>query len=107
MTARIEIAIAALFLAVGVAGPPLEPLRILGAAAICAAIPISGKYDAAIALVAVVAAGWLQHGEIRLAVLAAAAALGLTVMITRRRPRAASAIAAVSAIAGLLFLFLS
>ena len=106
MTARIEFAIAAFFLAVGFAGPPLEPLRILGALLLCALIVRSGRFVAAAALVAVVLGGWLQHGQLRLTLLAAAALLGIAVRFWGAMPRAGSAIAAVAAVSGLAFLFL-
>jgi len=106
MKPRYEIAIAAFFLAVGVAGPPLEPLRILAALLVCAAVAFSGRYVAAASLVAVVAGGWLQHQQFRLTLLAAAALLGIAVRFWGAAPRAASAIAAASALTGLAFLFL-
>jgi hypothetical protein len=106
MTARVEIAIAAFFLAVGTAGPPLEPLRILGALVVCAAVALGTRFMAAIALVAVVLAGWLQHGQLRLTLLAAAALLGIVVRFWGSSPRAATVICAVSAATGLAWLFL-
>jgi hypothetical protein len=106
MTARIEIAIAAFFLAVGIAGPPLDPLRIAGALVICAAVAFSTRFIAATAFVAVVLAGWLQHGHYRIALLVAAALLGVVVRFWGTTPRAASIICAASAVTGLVWLFL-
>jgi hypothetical protein len=105
--ARIDVAIAALFLAVGVAGPPLEPLRILAAALLAGGVVAAGRYYAAVALVAVIAGGWLQHGKVRLALLAVAAILAIATHATRNKPLASGAIAAGSAATGLAFLFLS
>ena len=106
MTVRIEIAIATFFLAVGVAGPPLEPLRILGALFVCAAGAYSARFIAATSLVAVILAGWLQHGQLRITLLACAALLGIAVRFWGATPRAASIIAAASALVGTAWLFL-
>jgi len=94
MNLRIEIAIAAFFLAVGMAGPPLDPLRIIGALVICATIALGRRFIAASAFVAVVLSGWLQHGHLRLTLLGSAAVLGIAVRLWGHSPRAVSIIAA-------------
>ncbi|HVA29251.1 MAG TPA: hypothetical protein VNF68_13805 [Candidatus Baltobacteraceae bacterium] len=106
MSARIEIAIAAFFLAVGVAGPPLEPVRILVALLVCAAGAYNARFMAATSFLAVILAGWLQHGQLRLALLACAALLGIAVRLWGTMPRAVSIIAAASALLGMAWLFL-
>lgn len=105
MTAAAEIAVATFFLAVGAAGPPLEPLRILLAAVVCAAVWRAGRFVGAIAMAATILAGWLQHGELRLSLLATGTALGAAAHFLYRRPRAATALMAIGAIAGLGLLF--
>lgn len=106
MTARIEIALGAFFLAVGIAGPPLDPLRIAGALAICAAAALGTRFIAAITFVAVVLAGWLQHTHFRIALLVAAALLGIAVRFWGTSPRGATIICAASAVTGVVWLFL-
>ncbi len=106
MSARVEIAIAAFFLAVGVAGPPLEPIRILIALLVCAAGAYSARFIAATSFLAVILAGWLQHGQLRIALLICAALLGIAVRLWGSIPRAASIVAAMSALLGTAWLFL-
>lgn len=103
---RVATAGAAFFLAVGVAGPPLDAVRVLGALAICAIVALSGRFIAAGAFVAVLLAGWLQHGHLRLALLAAAAALGIVVRVWGAKPRAAIVIALAATATGTAWLFL-
>lgn len=106
MTPQLEIAIAALFLAAGTAGTPLELPRILLAAVLCLAVWRSGRFVGAIAMVAVIAGAYLQHNQFRLTSLFAAAALGILAHFLYRRERAAAVIMGLSAVAGLGFLFL-
>ena len=103
--ARLELAGAAFFLGVGLAGLPLEPLRLLAALLVCGAIVYSGKFIAAAALVATIAAGWLQHGELRLTLLVAAALLGIAVRFTSTHAKTTTALAAACAVIGAAFLF--
>ena len=105
IVARIEIAIAAFFLAIGCAGPPLEALRMVYALLICAVIVRAGRFVGAIAMVATGIAGWLQHGQLRLTLLASATLLGIIAHVTRTHPQRASAIAAIGAVVGLALLF--
>ncbi len=105
MTPQIEISIAAFFLAVGMAGTPLEAIGIFAAAVICALVTRSGKFVGALAMVATIAGGYLQHHEFRLSLLIAATALGVAAHLLYRRPRATTALMALSAVTGLAFLF--
>lgn len=106
MSGRLAIAAAAFFLAVGLAGPPLDPLRIAGAALMCSAIALQGRFIAATAFVAVGLAGWFQHGHLRLTLLGGATVLGIAVRLWGARPGAASIIAAVAAAMGIGFFLL-
>ena len=106
MTPQLEIAIAAFFLAIGTAGAPLEFLRILIAALLCVVVWRSGKFVGSVAMIAVIACAYLQHDRFRITSLVAAGVLGVLAHSFYRRPRAATAIMAVSAVAGLAFLFL-
>jgi uncharacterized membrane protein YjjB (DUF3815 family) len=106
MTPQLEIAIAAFFLAIGTAGPPLELPRILIAALLCLVVWRAGKFVGAIAMIAVIACAYLQHNQFRLTSLAAATLLGILAHFFYRRPRATTVIMAVSALTGLAFLFL-
>ncbi|MDE2483564.1 MAG: hypothetical protein KGN02_15415 [bacterium] len=106
LTARIELAVGACVLAIGLAGPPLEPLRMLAAAICCAAIVASARFVAALALIATILAGFLQHEQLRLTLLAAAALLGIAIYAIRGRERATTALAAACAVVGVAFLFL-
>lgn len=106
MTPQLEIAIAAFFLAIGTAGTPLELPRMLIAAVLCLAVWRSGKFVGALAMIAVIACAYLQHNQFRITSLVAGAILGILAHFFYRRPRAATAIMAISAIAGLGFLFL-
>jgi hypothetical protein len=106
VSANAQIAVAAFCLAIGIAGPPLEPLRILGAVVLCGAVSLGGRFVAAAALLAVIAAGWLQHNQFRIALLAAAAILGIVVRFWGSSPRAAAAIMGLAAVAGTAWLFL-
>lgn len=98
--------LSAFCLAIGTAGVPLEPLRIIAAAILCYALAFSGKYIAAASLVAVIVAGWLQHGQFRVTLLAGAAILGLVIRLFANSDRARLTIAAMSAVTGAVFLFL-
>ena len=106
MTPQLEIAIAAFFLAIGTAGPPLELPRMLFAALVCVAVWRAGKFVGSIAMIAVIACAFLQHNQFRVTSLVAAAVLGILAHLFYRRPRATTAIMALSAITGLAFLFL-
>ena len=106
MTPQLEIAIAAFFLAIGTAGPPLELPRMLIAALVCVAVWRAGKFVGSIAMIAVIAGAFLQHNQFRLTSLAAGALLGILAHFFYRRRRATTAIMALSAITGLAFLFL-
>ncbi len=106
MTPQLEIAIAAFFLAIGTAGPPLELLRIFIAALLCVVVWRSGKFVGSVAMVAVIACAYLQHNQFRLTSLVAAAVLGILAHFFYRRPRATTVIMAISAVTGLAFLFL-
>ncbi len=107
MTERVEIAVGALFLGVGLAGMPLEPLPILASILLCAVVAvIGGRFIAAGALIATVAVGFLQHHEFRISLLIAAAFVGLFARYAEARPRAATVLAAACAILGVGFLFL-
>lgn len=57
-------------------------------------------------MVAVIGCAYLQHNQFRLTSLFAAAALGILAHFLYRRPRAATVIMALSAVAGIAFLFL-
>ena len=103
---HLEIAIGTVFLAVGLAGPPLEPLRILLSLLLALAVWRAGKFVGAIALLAVVAGGFAQHEHFRIAVLIGAAAIGVAAHFLYRRPRAATVLMATSAVAGTAYLFL-
>jgi len=106
MIPQLEIAIAAFFLAVGTAGPPLELARIAGAALFCAVVWRSGRFVGALAMAAVILGAWWQHGQFRVTTLVAAAALGVIAHLFYRRPRATTAVMAAGAAAGIAFLFL-
>jgi hypothetical protein len=106
MTPQLEIAIAAFFLAIGTAGPPLELPHILIAALVCVVVWRSGKFVGSLAMLAVIACAYLQHNQFRVTSLVAAALLGILVHFFYRRPRATTVIMALSAITGLGFLFL-
>ncbi len=103
---HIELALGACVLAIGLAGPPLEPLRMIGALAVCASIVALPRFAAALALAAPIVAGYLQHGELRLTLLAASALLGIGVWALRGRTTATTALATASAVVGIVFLFL-
>ncbi|MDQ2865362.1 MAG: hypothetical protein M3R51_03995 [Candidatus Eremiobacteraeota bacterium] len=105
MNRRYEIAIAAFFAGVGFAGMPLEPLRMLLAAALCtAAVLFARRFMAASALAATLAAGYAQHGQLRIVLLAAAALVGLSTLLVASRPRAAVIFAVISAVVSSAFL---
>lgn len=105
MTPQLEIAVGVFFLAIGSAGPPLEPLRIALAALLCVAVWRSGRFAGALAMLVTIAGGFLQHGQFRLTTLFAAAIVGIATHFFYRRPRAATAIMGVSAVAGIALLF--
>lgn len=105
MSPQLEIAVAAFFLAVGSAGPPLEAPRILLAALLGAIVWRSGKFVGSVAMLAVIAGGWLQHDQFRLTTLFAGAALGVLAHLFYRRERATTAIMAIAAAGGLALLF--
>lgn len=105
MTQRAEIAAAALFVGVGLAGMPLEPVKILLSIILCAAIAALGaRFIAALAMLATVAVGYLQHGELRIALLVAAVLVGIAARFAQSRPRAATVVAAACAVIGTGFL---
>ncbi len=106
MTPQLEIAIAAFFLAIGTAGPPLELPRMLIAAVVCLAVWRSGKFVGSIAMIAVIAGAYVQHNQFRLTSLVAAALLGILAHFFYRRARVTTVIMALCAITGLAFLFL-
>ena len=106
MTPQLEIAIAAFFLAIGTAGPPLELPRIVIAALLCAVVWRSGKFVGSVAMLAVILGAYLQHNQFRLTSLFAAAGLGILAHFFYRRPRATTIIMAISAVTGLALLFL-
>jgi hypothetical protein len=103
---HLEIAIGTVFLAVGLAGPPLEPLRILLSLLLAVMVWRAGKFVGALSLLAVVAGGFAQHEHFRIAVLIGAAAIGVTAHFFHKRPRVATIVMAVSAVAGTAYLFL-
>ena len=107
MTQNREIALAAFVLAVGLAGRPFDPLHIIGAAVLCGALVFSRKFIAAAAFLAVILAGWLQHGEFRITVLVAAAALGLAVRFAGATARGRTVIAILSVATGLAMAMLA
>lgn len=106
MSAQLEIAIAAFFLAIGTAGPPLELPRIALSAVLCAIVWRSGKFVGGLSMLAVIGCAWLQHGHVRITSLVAAALLGILAHLFYRRPRAATAIMGFGAVTGIAFLFL-
>ena len=106
VTPQLEIAIAAFFLAVGTAGPPLELPRVLIAALVCLVVWRSGKFVGSVAMLAVIVCSYLQHDQFRLTSLFAATTLGVLAHFFYRRPRAATAIMALGAVTGIAFLFL-
>lgn len=106
MTPQLEIAIAALFLAIGTAGTPLELPRILIAAVLCIVVWRSGKFVGSVAMIAVIAGAYLQHNQFRVTSLVAAAVLGILAHFFYRHSRAATVIMAISALTGVAFLFL-
>lgn len=106
MTPQLEIAIAAFALAIGTAGMPFAPLRMLVAALICIVVWRSGKFVGSLAMLAVIACSYLQHDKFRLTSLVAAALLGILAHFLYRRPRATTAIMAVAVLAGAALLFL-
>ena len=106
MNPGLEIAIGSFFLAVGIAGPPLEPLRILAALGVCALTAWNRRFIAATSLLAIVLGGWLQHGHFRLALLAAAAIYGVAIRLTPRQPRASTFLMVIAAVTGTAWLFL-
>ena len=57
LSARIELAVGACILAIGLAGPPLDPLRMLAALLCCGTIVASGRFSSAVALGATILAG--------------------------------------------------
>lgn len=105
MTPQTEIAIAAFFLSIGMAGTPLEALGILLGALVCAVVTRSGKFVGALAMVATIASGYLQHHQFRVSLLIAGTALGVAAHLLYRRPRATTALMALAAVTGLAFLF--
>jgi len=107
VTPQLEVAIAAFVLAIGTAGMPLQPLRIVIAAVLCLAVWRSGRFVGSVAMLAVIACSYLQHEKFRLTSLVAAALLGILVHFLYGRERATTVIAAVSVIAGLALLFLA
>lgn len=105
MTQRAEIAIAALFVGVGLAGMPLEPWRIVLSLVLCAAIAsIGGRFIAALAFIATIAIGFLQHHELRVSLLLAGALVGLCARFSESRPRATTTLAFLGALTGTAFL---
>jgi hypothetical protein len=103
---HLEIAIGTVFLAIGLAGPPLEPLRILLSFLLGVAVWRAGKFVGAISLLAVVAGGFAQHQHFRIAVIVGAAAIGVAAHFSYKNPRAATIIMAASAVVGTAYLFL-
>ena len=57
-------------------------------------------------MLAVIAGAYLQHNSFRITSLVSAAVLGICTHFLYRRPRATTVIMAISAVAGLAFLFL-
>ena len=84
------------------AGLPLEPLRMLGAMAICAVVAVNTRFAGALAMLAVIFGGWLQHGVFRITLVAAAALLGICIRL-RPTPRAAIAILVTATVTALTF----
>lgn len=106
MIARFRIPLGAFALAVGIAGPPLEPLRVLAALAICAVTAANRRFIAALSLVAIALGGWLQHGQLRLALLAAAVLYAVAIRVTAGLPRASTMLMAIALATGVLWLLL-
>lgn len=106
LTPHLEIAIGSLFLAVGLAGPPLEPLRILIAIALAIIVWRSGKFVGGVSMLAVIAGGYAQHQQLRISVLAGGALIGIAAFAFYKRPRAATIIGAAGAVFGTAYLFL-
>ena len=106
MTERIEICIAALFIGVGLAGLPLQPWSILLSIVLCAIVAaVGGRFIAALALLATLAVGWLQHHEFRVSFFVGAAIVGLCARFAQSRPKAATTLAVASVVAGFAALF--
>ena len=106
ITPQLEIAVGTFFLAVGLAGPPLEPLRILAALALAVLVWRSGKFVGGVAMLATIVGGYAQHQQLRVSVLIAGAIMGVAAHMLYKRPRAATVLMALSAVAGTAFLFL-
>lgn len=66
----------------------------------------SGKFTAAMLMVATIAAGYAQHQQFRLTVLAAGALLGIAVRFLGKSRYGTPGIAAASAVAGTVAIFL-
>ncbi len=105
VTAQLEIAIAAFVLAIGTAGVPVEPVRMVIAAILCLAVWRSGRFVGSVAMLAVIACAYLQHDRFRITSLVAAALLGIVAHFVYRRKHAPAAVMAVSVLLGLSFLF--
>ena len=106
MNERVEICIAALFVGVGLAGMPLEPLWILVSIVLCGIVAVvSGRFIAALALLTTLAVGWLQHHELRISLFAGAAIVGLCARFAQSRPKAATTLAVAGVVAGFAALF--
>ena len=106
LTPQIEIALGTVFLMIGLAGPPLEGWRILIALALAALVSRSGKFVGGVAMLATIVGGYAQHQNIHLATLVGGGLVGIAAHFGYQRPRVATAIAALSAIAGIAWLFL-
>lgn len=101
-----EIAIGSLFLAIGLAGPPLELPRILLALLLAILVWRSGKFIGALAMMAVIGGGFAQHEHFRLAILIGGALMGIAAHGFYKRPRAATIVMTLSAVVGTAYLFL-
>ena len=106
LTPQIEIAIGTIFLMIGLAGPPLEGWGIAIALVLAVLVSCSGKFIGGVALLATVVGGYAQHHELRLALLVGAALVGVAAHLGYRRARVSTAIAAVSAVCAVIWLFL-
>ncbi len=105
LTPQVEIAFGTVFLMIGLAGPPLEGWRILIALVLATIVARSGKFVGGVAMLATIVGGYAQHQELRVALLVGAALVGVASHFGYRRPRAATTIAAASAVAGTAWLF--
>ncbi|MEO9171171.1 MAG: hypothetical protein ABI282_03870 [Candidatus Baltobacteraceae bacterium] len=101
MVQRFEIMAGALFIGVGLAGMPLEPRGIALSLTIAVVLAFTGqRFIGAIAMPATIGMGWLQHGQLRVALLAAGVLVGIFARFAESRPRMATALAAAGAVAG-------